>query len=44
MNAVVDFDVAPDGRRSVLIRGVAPTPLTRIIAALGGVAKIASAA
>jgi hypothetical protein len=37
---IVGFDVAPDGRRFLLVRNTAPTPLTRLVVALGGAAQI----
>jgi hypothetical protein len=37
---IIGFDVAPDGRRFLLIRQPAPTPLTRLVVALGGAAQI----
>lgn len=40
MAGVFDFDVAPDGRRFLINREIAPAPLTRIVVALGGAAEI----
>jgi hypothetical protein len=37
---IIGFEVAPDGRRFLLIRQPAPTPLTRLVVALGGAAQI----
>jgi hypothetical protein len=39
-SGVVDFDVASDAGRVLLIRDIAPTPLTRIVVELGGTAEI----
>jgi serine/threonine protein kinase/Tol biopolymer transport system component len=39
---IISFDVAPDGRRFLLIRQPAPTPLTRLVVALGGARQIGS--
>jgi dipeptidyl aminopeptidase/acylaminoacyl peptidase len=40
MAAVVDFDVAPDGRRFLLIHEMPRTPLKDLVVALGGATEI----